>query len=111
MAKWVYRNDDQLRQWLNMELLDFLSVDRSTYPQFDGTLKEAMQQEPIALFVEVLKNNRSVTDFIHADYAVVNERLAQRYGLSDVNGIRFRKVSLKPEDNRGGLLAMNSDGT
>ena len=105
-----------VRQWLNMELLDYLNVDRSTYPQFDSTLQEAMQQEPIAFFEEVLQNDRSVMDFIHADYALVNERLAQHYGISDVNGNHFQKVSLKPEDNRGGLLtqagllAMNSDG-
>ncbi|PHS07775.1 MAG: hypothetical protein COA78_13245 [Blastopirellula sp.] len=105
-----------VRQWLGMELLDYLAVDRSTYPQFDSTLKQAMQQEPIALFEEVLQNDRSVMDFIHADYALVNGRLAEHYGFSDVNGNHFQKVSLKPEDNRGGLLtqagllAMNSDG-
>ena len=80
-----------VQQWLNMELLDYLTVDRSTYPQFDSTLKEAMQQEPIAFFEEMLQNNRSVMDFIHADYALVNERLAQHYGISDVNGNHFQK--------------------
>ena len=106
-----------VRQWLNMELLNYLAVDESTYPQFDSILKEAMQQEPIAFFEEVLQNNRSVMDFVHADYALVNQRLAQHYGISDVSGNRFQKVSLKPEDIRGGvltmagLLAMNSDGT
>ncbi|PHR88349.1 MAG: hypothetical protein COA78_36545 [Blastopirellula sp.] len=105
-----------VRQWLGMELLDYLAVDRSIYPQFDSTLKEAMQQEPITFFEEVLQNDRSVMDFIHADYALVNGRLAQHYGISDVNGNHFQKVSLKPEGNRGGLLtmagllAMNSDG-
>ena len=106
-----------VRQWLNMAPLEFVTIDRRTYPQFDDTLKEAMQQEPIAFFEEVLQTNRSVIDFIHADYAVVNERLAQHYGINDVDGNEFQTVSLKPEDNRGGLLtqagllAMNSDGT
>ena len=106
-----------VRQWLSMDLLDFLNVDKSTYPEFDPTLMEAMQQEPIAFFNELLHNNRSVMDFIHSDYALVNQRLAKHYGISDVNGNRFRKVALKPQDNRGGLitqaglLAMNSDGT
>ena len=74
-----------VRQWLNMELPTRLSDRRqeSTYPQFDSTLKEAMQQEPIALFEEVLQNDRSVMDFIHADYALVNRRLAQHYGISE----------------------------
>ena len=76
-----------------------------------------MKREPVAFFEEVLQNNRSIMDFIHADYALVNQRLAQHYGISEVNGNSFQKVSLKPGDHRGGLLtqagllAMNSDGT
>ena len=104
------------RQWLGMQLLDFLEVDKKVYDQFDDYLKEAMQQEPIAFFTEVLKENSSVMDFIHADYALVNERLARHYDLPEVYGNHFRKVSLEFGDKRGGLLtqagllAMNSDG-
>jgi hypothetical protein len=106
-----------VRQWLGMQLLDFLNVDRKTYPQFDSSLKEAMQEEPVAFFHEILQNNHSVLDFIHADYTMANERLAGHYGLSDVHGNHFRRVKLKSADSRGGLLtqagllAMNSDGT
>ena len=77
---------------------------------------QAMQQEPVMLFEEILEHDRSVMDFLHCDYAVVNNRLAKHYGIDDVQGDEFQKVSLKPEDNRGGLLtqagllAMNSDG-
>ena len=105
-----------VHQWLNMSPLEFVSIDRRTYPQYDDSLREAMRQEPIALFEEILQHDGSVIDFIHCDYAVVNERLAQHYEISDVNGDEFRKVSLKPDDYRGGLLtqagllAMNSDG-
>ena len=105
-----------VRQWLGMELLDYLNVDRKVYPQFDPSLKEAMQQEPIAFFNEVLQNNFSVLDFLHADYAMVNERLARHYNIRDVFGNDFRRVPLDPQLNRGGLmtqaglLAMNSDG-
>ena len=105
-----------VRQWLGMELLDYLNVDHKVYPQFDPSLKEAMQQEPIAFFNEVLQNNFSVLDFLHADYAMVNERLARHYNLRDVFGNHFRRVPLDPQLNRGGLmtqaglLAMNSDG-
>jgi mono/diheme cytochrome c family protein len=106
-----------VRQWLGMQLLDFLNVDRKTYPQFDPSLKEAMQEEPVAFFHEVLQNNHSVLDFIHADYTMANERLASHYGLSDVQGNHFRRVQLELQHRRGGLLtqagllAMNSDGT
>jgi hypothetical protein len=105
-----------LRQWLGMQLLDFLAIDRKVYPQFDPSLKEAMQEEPTAFFREVLQNNHSVLDFIHADYTMANERLAKHYELKDVYGNHFRRVKLGSEDRRGGLLtqagllAMNSDG-
>lgn len=105
-----------VRQWLDMPLLDHLAVNKATYPEFDSILKAAMQQEPIAFFEDVLRSDRSVMDFLHADYALVNQRLARHYGIEGVNGNHFRRVSLKPEDHRGGLLtmagllAMNSDG-
>ena len=105
-----------MRQWLGMQLLDYLDVDRKAYRQFDTSLKEAMQQEPIAQFHESLQKNHSVVDFIHTDYAMANERLAKHYGLSNVYGNHFRRVALAPQDRRGGLLtqagllAMNSDG-
>lgn len=105
-----------VRQWLGMQLLDYLKVDRKTYRQFDPSLKAAMQEEPVAFFHEVLQHNHSVLDFIHADYTVANERLARHYGLSDVLGNHFRRVKLEPQHRRGGLLtqagllAMNSDG-
>lgn len=105
-----------VRQWLGMQLLDFLKVDRKAYPQFDPTLKEAMQEEPIAFFHDILQKNRSVLDFVHADYTMANERLARHYGLNDVYGNHFRRVNFDPQNQRGGLLtqagllAMNSDG-
>lgn len=105
-----------VRQWLGMQQLDFLNVDQKVYRQFDSSLKEAMQREPVAFFEHVLRDNGSVLDFIHADYAIVNERLARHYGLPGIFGSHFRRVSLRPEDRRGGLmtqagiLAMNSDG-
>ncbi|QDV26537.1 Planctomycete cytochrome C [Aureliella helgolandensis] len=104
-----------VRQWLDMQLLDFLSVDSKT-SRLDPQLKEAMQLEPIVFFQEVLRNNESVLNFIHTDYAMLNERLAQHYGLSDVYGNHFRRVNFEPSARRGGLLtqagllAMNSDG-
>ena len=97
-----------VRQWLGMQLLD--------HAKMDPDLRRAMHEEPIAFFAEVLRENYSVMDFLHADYAMVNARLAKHYGLPDVYGNEFRRVALPPELQRGGLLtqagllAMNSDG-
>ncbi|MBT4666536.1 MAG: DUF1592 domain-containing protein [Opitutae bacterium] len=99
-----------VEQWLGLDGME--SVTHVT----DVALKEAMQKEPVAFFDDLLKRNGSVFDFIHSDYALVNERLAKHYGIRDVLGSRFRKVSIEPHINRGGLLtgsavlAMNSDG-
>ena len=104
-----------VRQWLDMQLLDFLDL-KQLDRNFDPLLKEAMQQEPIALFHEILRQNSSILDFIHADYTMANERLAMHYGLPNVHGNHFRRVNLDAGRNRGGLLtqagllAMNSDG-
>lgn len=100
-----------VHQWLNLELLGFVNFQRS----FDPLLKEAMQQEPIALFDEILDQNASVLDFLHCDYTMINQRLAQHYGLPGVAGNHFRRVPLKDDYRQGGLLtqagvmAMNSD--
>lgn len=105
-----------VRQWLGMELLDYLKVDAQVYREYDELLQEAMQQEPIAVFQHMLQENRSVMDFLHADYTMANERLARHYGLPEIHGSHFRKVRFEPDHPRGGLLtqagllAMNSDG-
>ena len=82
----------------------------------DGSLKEAMLEEPVAFFDEVLKHNHSIMDFVHSEYAIVNERLAAHYQIAQVYGPHFRRVPITPQMNRGGLLTsaaimtMNSDG-
>lgn len=99
-----------VEQWLGLDRMN--SVTHVT----DSSLRDAMQEEPVAFFDEVLKQNHSIMDFIHSDYAVVNERLAAHYRIPKVYGPDFRKVSVTPQMNRGGLLTsaaimtMNSDG-
>ena len=100
-----------VEQWLGLERMN--SVTHVT----DKSLRDAMLEEPKAFFEEVLRQNHSIMDFIHSDYAMVNERLATHYGIPKVFGPDFRKVSVTPQANRGGLLTsavimtMNSDGT
>ncbi len=101
-----------VEQWLGLERMNSVTHVASNDP-----LRDAMLEEPVAFFEEVLKNNRSVMDFIHSDYAVVNERLAAHYRIPDVYGAHFRSVQITPQTNRGGLLTsaavmtINSDGT
>ena len=99
-----------VEQWLGLDGME--TVTHVT----DDALKDAMRKEPVAFFEDLLKRNGSIFDFIHSDYALVNEKLAKHYRIRDVLGSRFRKVSIQPHLNRGGLLtgsavlAMNSDG-
>jgi mono/diheme cytochrome c family protein len=99
-----------VEQWLGLDGLNSVTHIPA------GSLRDALHDEPIAFFEEVLARNRSIMDFIHSDYAVVNERLAAHYGIPKVYGPHFRTVSITPQQNRGGLLtcaailAMNSDG-
>lgn len=100
-----------VHQWLDMQLLEFRSL-----PRHLESLREAMQEEPIAVFSEILRKNASVLDFLHADYTLVNERLAQHYGLPGVKGNHFQRVTHDSDYQRGGLLTqagllmMNSAG-
>ena len=104
------------RQWLGMDQLDFVKIDRKAYGNVDPLLTEAMKQEPVALFAEMLRANRPVMEFLHADYVLVNDRLARHYGIPEVYGDQLRKVKLPAEIKRGGLLTaagllvMNSNG-
>jgi len=99
-----------VEQWLGLDGMESVTHVK------DDALREAMRQEPVAFFKEVLRSNRSVMDFLHCDYVVVNERLAQHYGIPGVFGPHFRKVPVATETHRGGiltsatLLTMNSDG-
>ena len=103
-------SENFVQQWLGMDGLDSVTHVK------DSSLKEAMRQEPVAFFQELLERNSSVMDFIHSDYAVVNERLAGHYRIPDVHGPHFRRVPIEPQMNRGGVLTgaavltMNSDG-
>lgn len=100
-----------VEQWLGLDRMNSV-----THVAADDPLRAAMLEEPVAYFEEVLQHNHSVMDFIHSDYAVVNERLANHYGIPKVYGPHFRKVEITPQTNRGGLLTssvimtMNSDG-
>ena len=104
------------RQWLGLESLDFLKLDKKTYRDVDPLLMEEMTKEPIAFFKEVLKNNDSIMHFLNSNYAVINDRLARHYNLPEVFGNEFRPIKLPLSSERGGvltqagLLAMNSDG-
>jgi hypothetical protein len=94
-------------QWLQLRSLDVITPDVKRFPEWGKELREAMRQETELFFAHLMREDRSVLEFIDADYTFVNERLAKHYGLPDVSGADFRKVSV-PVDQRGGLLGQAS---
>jgi hypothetical protein len=94
-------------QWLHLRNLRTHAPDVNAFPDFDDNLREAFQRET-ELFVESqLREDRSVLDLLTADYTFVNERLASHYGIPDVFGSQFRRVSLR-DGKRAGLLGHGS---
>jgi hypothetical protein len=75
------------------------------FPDYDDNLRTAFQREIELFFGSVVQEDRSILDLLTADYTFVNERLAKHYGIQNVYGPQFRRVTLPPElDMRRGLL-------
>jgi hypothetical protein len=96
-------------QWLYLRNLGSKTPDPKLFPEFDETLRQAFQQET-ELFVEsMLRDDQSVLRLLDANYTFLNERLARHYGMPNVYGSHFRRVTLGPEfDARRGLLGQGS---
>ena len=94
-------------QWLGLRRIDSVAPDPSTYPQFDGNLREAFKRETELFLESQLRDDRSVVDLLTANYTFLNERLARLYGVPNVLGSHFRRVEL-PDDQRSGLLGHGS---
>ena len=78
------------------------------FPDFDGALAAAFEEETRLFVRSLLRENRSVLDLLGADYTYLNERLARLYGIPGVIGPGFRRVSLAAAPERGGLLGQGS---
>jgi hypothetical protein len=94
-------------QWLVVRNVREASPDPDLFPEFTDNLREALQRETELVVEHVIREDRSVLEFITADYTFVNERLARHYGLPGVYGTHFRRVAV-PDPNRRGLLGHGS---
>ena len=109
--------DDFVRQWLQLHRLGMFVPDKKLYPTYDAWLETSMRGEVIEYFRELFAKNLPVDGFIDSDWTMANARLCDFYGLPEPKAGGFQRVSLKPENHRGGLLTMGavlgltSDGT
>jgi hypothetical protein len=94
-------------QWLQIRGLKTFTPNPEQFPTFNEELRAAMQQETERFCEHTIKEDRSVLEFLDADYTFVNERLAKHYGIQGVEGDDFRKVKF-PDNHRGGVLTQAS---
>ena len=95
-------------QWLETRNLDVVEPDTRKFPEWNAELREAMKAETTLFFDHILKENRSISEFLNANYTFLNERLAKFYGVAGVAGPEFRRVELAAgpaADQRGGVLS------
>jgi hypothetical protein len=90
-------------QWLRLQDIKKNRPDPLLYPQWDDTLADAFQRETELFFESLVREDRSVLDLLAADYTFVNERLAKHYGIPNVMGNEFRRVTLTDPARRGVL--------
>jgi mono/diheme cytochrome c family protein len=96
--------DNLAGQWLLVRQMDAVSPSTK---EFDGNLRYSFKRETELLFETIVHEDRSVLDLVDADYTFVDERLARHYGIPNIRGSRFRRVTL-PGDARRGLLGQGS---
>ena len=94
-------------QWLFLRNLQSSKPDGHEFPQFDDNLRQSFRRETEMFFESIMRENRSVMDLLNANYTFVNERLAKHYGIPNIYGTQFRRVTLT-DQTRMGLLGQGS---
>jgi hypothetical protein len=95
-------------QWLSLREINATTPDKTLYPEFEELLQWSSLRETHLFFNELLREDLSVRNFADSDFAMLNGRLAEHYGIPDVTGVDFRRVPLRPEYHRGGVLTQAS---
>ena len=90
-------------QWLGVRAVDRVDPDRNLFPNYNEDIREDFKKEMELWVHSIFHDDRSVLDLLTANYTYVNERLALLYGIKDVRGDQFRRVTLTDPD-RWGLL-------
>ena len=93
--------DNFAGQWLHLRNLQSTAPDQNEFPDFDDNLRQAFQRETELFFDSIIREDRSVLDLLTADYTFVNERLARHYGIPNVYGSQFRRVTVTDDARRG----------
>ena len=95
-------------QWLYLRNLEAVVPVQSKFPDFDDTLREGLRRETELFFGSVVREDLSALDLLRANYTFLNERVARHYGIPNIKGAQFRRVTLPPDNPRRGLLGHGS---
>ncbi len=90
-------------QWLELRNLELVDRDDDLFPEFNRELRDAMRKESELYFDAVLRENRSILDFLQSDFTFVNQRLAEHYGIAGIEGKEHRRIPVDGAQ-RGGVL-------
>ena len=99
--------DNFAEQWLQLRILNEITPDPKQFPEFSVELREDMKRETGRFFEHIMREDRSILEFLDGTYTFVNERLARHYQWEGISGPQFQKVSLAGK-NRAGLLTQGS---
>jgi len=91
-------------QWLEINKIAETTPDPAIYPRYDKQLEQDMVRESELYFQEILRNNMSLYFLVKSDFSMLNERMAQHYGVPNVKGPGFRRVAYQPGSMRGGVI-------
>lgn len=92
-------------QWLDLDDIEFTTPDAKLYPEYDALLLHSMLAETRGFFRHLLTHNLSVLNFVDSDFAILNQRMADHYGIPGVRGHESFRVTPLPEGSvRGGIL-------
>jgi hypothetical protein len=100
--------EDYVDQWLSLREIDATTPDTKLYPEFEVYLRDSMLAETRAYFRELIKQDLSVLQIVDSDWTMLNQRLAEHYGIPEVPGCAVRKSAVPPGSHRGGLLTQAS---
>lgn len=95
-------------QWLYLHDVDVKQPDLFLFREFDEGLRQSFEKETELFLNSILRENRPVTELLTANYTFLNERLAKHYGIPNLNGSEFRRVTFPADSPRGGLLGQGS---
>jgi hypothetical protein len=88
-------------QWLWLRNLQAAAPNPDIFPEWDDSLRQAFRTETELFLESTIREDRRVLDLLNADYTFVNERLARHYGIPNVYGSHFRRVTVTDERRRG----------